>query len=159
MLQADGKPTEGFPAATKMLQDAVVATLHNLHDKFPNLKMVYLSSRFYAGYAASPLNPEPYAYEGGFAMKWAIAGQIAGKPDMNFDPGKGPVRCPWIAWGPYLWADGLKGRKQDDLVWRYEDMMIGDRTHPSQVGRQKVAKLLLDFFKADPTSRPWFLAQ
>ncbi len=159
IMQANGKPTEGFPTAAKMLQADVVSTLHNLHDKFPNLKIAYLSSRFYAGYAASSLNPEPYAYEGAFAMKWAIAEQIAGKADMNFDPKKGQVRSPWIAWGPYLWADGLKGRKQDSLVWLKEDVMVGDRTHPSPSGKEKVAKLLLDFLKKDSTSRPWFVGR
>lgn len=92
-------------------------------------------------------------------MKWAIADQIAGKADMNFDPKKGQVRSPWIAWGPYLWADGLKGRKQDSLVWLKEDLMVGDRTHPSPSGKEKVATLLLDFLKKDSTSRPWFVGR
>jgi hypothetical protein len=156
MKQANGKPTEGFPTEAKKLQADVVSTLHNLHDKFPNLKIAYLSSRIYGGYAVSPLNPEPYAYEGAFAMKWAIADQIAGSPELNYDPTKGQVRSPWITWGPYLWADGVKGRKQDGLVWLKDDVIETDRTHPSQSGREKVAKLLLDFFKKDPTSRLWF---
>ena len=53
-------------------------------------------------------------------MKWLIADQIAGKPELNFDAAKGPVRSPWIAWGPDLWADGLKGRK-DGLLWQREE--------------------------------------
>jgi hypothetical protein len=156
MKQANGRPTEGFPGAAKKLQADVVSTLHNLHDKFPNLKIAYLSSRIYGGYATTPLNPEPYAYEGAFAMKWAIADQIAGKPELNNDASKGPVRSPWIAWGPYLWTDGVKGRAEDDLVWLKDDVIETDRTHPSPSGREKVAKLLLDFLKKDPTSRSWF---
>ncbi len=154
--QANARPSEGFPGAAKRLQADMVATLHNLHDKFPNLKIAYLSSRIYGGYATTPLNPEPYAYEGGFAMKWAIADQIAGKADLNYDSAKGAVRAPWVAWGPYLWADGVKGRKQDRLVWMKDDLVDRDRTHPSDAGREKVARLLLDFLKAEPTARPWF---
>ncbi len=56
-----------------------------------------------------------------------------------------------------MWADGVKGRK-DGLVWPREDFGP-DGMHPSMLGREKVAKMLLQFLKTDPTSRPWFLAQ
>jgi hypothetical protein len=157
LKQANARPSEGFPEAAKKLQADVVETLHNLHDKFPNLKITYLSSRIYGGFALTPLNPEPYAHEGGFAMKWVIGDQIAAKPELNYDPAKGTVRSPWVAWGPYLWTDGVKGRKQDSVVWLKDDVVERDRTHPSDSGREKVAKLLLDFLKSDPTARPWFV--
>ena len=157
--QANAGPREPFPTEAKRLQADLVNTLHNLHDKFPNLKIAYLSSRIYGGYALTPLNPEPHAYEGAFAVKWVIADQISGRPELNFDPAKGTVRAPWVAWGPYLWADGVKGRKVDDLVWVKEDFVERDRTHPSDSGRRKVAELLLNFLKSDPTARPWFLAR
>ena len=32
-----------------------------------------------------------------------------------------------------------------------------DGTHPSDSGREKVARLLLDFFKTDPTAKSWFV--
>jgi hypothetical protein len=60
--------------------------------------VAYLSSRIYGGYAATPLNPEPHAYEGAFAVKWTIASQIAGDAELNYDPDKGAVRSPWIAY-------------------------------------------------------------
>jgi lysophospholipase L1-like esterase len=147
--QANAAPTAGWPAATKQLQADLVATLHNLHDRYPNLKIAYLSSRIYGGYASTPLNPEPYAYEGAFAVKWTIGAQIAGDASLARD------RAPWIAWGPYLWADGTKGRKQDSLVWTREDF-AQDGTHPSASGQMKVGRLLLDFLKTDPTAAPWF---
>jgi lysophospholipase L1-like esterase len=154
--QANAGPTAPFPAEAKKLQADLVATLHNLHDRFPNLKIAYLSSRIYAGYAAVPLNPEPHAYEGGFAVKWTIADQINSAPELQYDASKGAVRAPWIAWGPYLWADGTKGRKQDSLVYGRED--VGpDGTHPSAQGQRKVGQLLLDFLKSDATARPWFV--
>jgi len=50
----------------------------------------------------------------GFAVKNAIQDQIGGDPNMNFDPSKGKVKAPWIAWGPYYWANGLNPRA---TVW------------------------------------------
>ncbi len=153
--QTTPNPSGGFPGEVRTLEGYLVDTLNNLHGRYPKLKIAYLSSRIYAGYAVTPLNPEPYAYETGFAVKWLIADQIAGKPELNFDSRRGTVRSPWLAWGPYLWTDGVKGRK-DGLVWRRED--VGeDGTHPSPSGREKVARMLLDFLKSDPTARPWFL--
>jgi hypothetical protein len=154
--EANGNPTEPFPGHARKLQENMLNVLHVLHDKFPNLKIAYLSSRIYGGYAGGILNPEPYAYEEGFSMKWVIADQIAGKPELNYDPAKGAVRAPWTVWGPYLWGDGLKGRKDGRVVWKREDLGP-DGTHPSMLGREKVAKLLMDFLKTDATSRPWFV--
>ncbi|MCX7016981.1 MAG: hypothetical protein NTW86_31210 [Candidatus Sumerlaeota bacterium] len=157
LKQANPRPTEPFAEHTQIFYSDMTDVLHNLHNKFPNLKIAYLSSRIYAGYAVSPLNPEPFAYEEGFTMKRLIADQIAGKPELNYDPAKGPAVAPWIVWGPYLWADGMKARK-DGLVWKREDLSP-DGTHPSVVGREKVAKILMDFLKAEPTAKPWFLAR
>lgn len=155
LKQAIIRPQRPFPAEAKVLEGYLVDTLHNLADRFPNLRIAYLSSRIYAGYAGTPLNPEPHAYESAFAVKWVIAGQIVGKPELNCDPAKGAVRSPWLAWGPYLWADGVKAR-QDGLVYLRQDLGP-DGTHPSMSGREKVARQLLDFMKKDPTARTWFV--
>ncbi|MFB3829251.1 MAG: hypothetical protein ACE15B_20960 [Bryobacteraceae bacterium] len=157
LKQAIIGPKREFPAEARLLERYLADTLHNLRDKFPNLKIVYLSSRTYAGYAGTPLNPEPHSYESAFAVKWIITRQIEGDPELNYDPAKGAVRAPWVAWGPYLWADGLKGRK-DGFIWMRQDSGP-DGTHPSMSGREKVAKLLLDFLKREPTSRGWFVKQ
>ena len=65
------------------------------------------------------------------------------------------MRSPWIAWGPYLWTDGVKGRK-DGFVYLREDLRE-DGLHPSEKGTAKVAALMIEFFKSHPTARPWFL--
>ena len=67
----------------------------------------------------------------------------------------GKIRGPVLLWGPYLWADGVKGRKTDDLAWNREDFGK-DGTHPSKKGLNKISRLLLDFFKSDPATRAWF---
>ena len=55
-------------------------------------------------------------------------------------------------------ADGAKGRKIDKLVWERSDLE-GDGTHPSESGRMKVARMLLEFFANDPLAKTWFAAQ
>jgi hypothetical protein len=133
-------------------------TLQRLRQRFPNLRVAYLSSRIYAGYATTPLNPEPFAYEGAFAVRWVIQAQAKGDPLLNFDPARGTVLAPAAVWGPYLWTDGIKPRKTDNLVWLKEDVTPNDGTHPSNSGRDKVATLLLDFLHQNPLASTWYLA-
>jgi hypothetical protein len=136
------------------LRRDTTAVLQNAKARFPNLRVVYLGSRIYAGYGPGPLNPEPYAYESAFVCRWLIQEQIKGKAELNYDSSRGPVKAPLLLWGPYLWADGTTPR-QDGLVWNRDDFMQ-DGIHPSQSGREKVARLLLDFFKTDALAKSWF---
>ena len=145
-----------FPKHAQSLQNDTAEILRMLKIRFANLRIAYLSSRIYWGYATGPLNPEPYAYESAFSVRWLIEDQINGNPDLNYDPAKGPVKSPLLLWGPYLWADGVNSRKSDELVWKREDL-AGDGTHPSMSGRRKVAEMLLRFFKTDPNATAWFL--
>ena len=153
---ANVRPAGDLLTHGKKLQKDTLAVLHNARARFPNLRVAYLSSRIYAGYATTPLNPEPYAYEGAFAVRWLIRDQIKGDAGLNYDPERGAVKAPLLLWGPYLWGDGLTPRKSDGLVWKREDL-AGDGTHPSQSGRRKVADQLLRFFKTDPNARTWFV--
>jgi hypothetical protein len=144
-----------FPEHARELQGRLATLVRMLKERFPNLRVAYLSSRIYAGYARSALNPEPYAFEGAFSVRWLIEDQIAGKPELNFDRAKGDVKAPLLLWGPYLWANGQRPRKADGLTYAPADLGP-DGTHPSPAGRIKVANQLLNFFKTDPTARPWF---
>jgi hypothetical protein len=134
---------ETFPLDAQRLQTDLDAIVQILMQRYPSLQIVYLSSRIYAGYATTGLNPEPFSYQSGFAVKWLIEDRINGR-----------ARGPWLAWGPYLWTDGMKGRS-DGLIWTCNDV-AQDGTHPSPGGRQKVAELLLSFFKTDQTAVSWF---
>jgi hypothetical protein len=144
-----------FPQHARVLQRELETILNLAKSRYPNLRLAYLSSRIYAGYAVTQLNPEPYAYEGAFSVRWVIEDQIKGEPNLNYNSSKGDVKAPLVLWGPYLWADGTKGRKSDDLTYKREDLGP-DGTHPSNSGRQKVAEQLLKFFKTDPTAEVWF---
>jgi hypothetical protein len=137
------------------LQRDTTAVVQNAKSKFPNLRIVYLGSRIYGGYTAGPLNPEPYAYEGAFVVRWLIQDQLKGDAALNYDAAKGAVKAPLLVWGPYFWADGMTPRKSDGLVWKREDLGP-DGTHPSQAGREKVARMILEFCKSDPLAKPWF---
>lgn len=156
LKEADAGPNEGWPKYAHKLQEELANIVRLMHERFPNLKMVYLSSRIYAGYAKTRLNPEPYAYESGFAVKWLIEQQIKGEPSLNYDSAKGEVKAPWLSWGPYLWAKG--GAKGSHGLTYEESDFGGDGTHPSKSGQRKVAEQLLKFFKTDSTAKPWFLA-
>jgi hypothetical protein len=155
IAQADPHPTSKFPEHARLLQAEITQILNELSKRFPHLKLAYLSSRPYAGYARTPLGPEPFAYESAFAVKWLIGQQLKGDAVLNFDPVRGKVRAPWVSWGPYFWANGTQ-KRADGLFYTAEDFR-GDGTHLSTSGQEKVVRLLLQFFKNDTTTQPWFL--
>jgi len=125
-----------FPDSTMAVQADIEEFLRIVLNELPNVKLMFASSRIYAGWATNNLSPEPCAYQNGFAVKWAIEQSIS-------DP-----TLPWIAWGPYLW----------DPTWDlsfYRD----DKTHPSNKANEKVAKQLMQFFKNDSKTKTWFLVE
>jgi hypothetical protein len=148
-------PTGDLPEHGKKLQKDTLAVLHNAKARFPNLWIVYLGSRTYAGWSNGKLNPEPYAYESAFVVRWLIQDQIKSEPALNHDPARGPARAPLLLWGPYLWADGTTPRQSDGLTWERRDV-ADDGVHPSVSGRQKAAEQLLRFFKNNVNAKTWF---
>lgn len=156
--QADAGPSLGFPGYARKLEEELANIVRIFPARFPNVKIVYLSSRTYGGYATTPLNPEPYAYESAFSVKWLIERQIAGEGGLNYDPHKGEVKAPWLSWGPYLWANGEK-KRLDGFQYAPTDFTANDGTHLTPAGQEKVGRLMLRFFQTDTTARPWFLAR
>jgi hypothetical protein len=156
----DGIASGTFPSDMTTLQSEYETMMRTMLTLFPNLKLVYFSSRVYGGYSngvGKPSNPEPWAYEVGFAVKWAIQDQINGVGNLNYNPANGAVVAPWMAWGPYYWSNGMLGRN-DGTIWDCEDFSA-DGTHPSSTfGQGKVATPLLNFLKTDSTTTPWYLA-
>src|SRR5262249_53367926 len=127
--QADISPRDGFPAYPKRLQRELKKCVLVIAKRFPNARLCYLSSRTYGGYATTRLNPEPYAYESGFAVKWLIEEQLKGDKDLDFASGK----APWLSWGPYLWANGKK--KNPDGLFSVREDFGPDGTHHTNPGQ------------------------
>lgn len=161
---ANPGPTDSLPgtADALTLESTLGKVVRTLRIRYPNLRMVFLSSRIYAGYATTTLNPEPYAYESGFSVKWLIAAQARQVATGAVDPVAGSLdyrtgEAPWLAWGPYLWANGTTPRQGDGVFYEPADLQA-DGTHPSPSGMQKVGTQLLTFFKTSQFSSCWFLA-
>lgn len=138
----------GFPAKAQLLKGALRWTLEILRTKFPQLKLIYISSRTYGGYSKIDLSVEPLSYESAFAVKWLIEERI-----KNQSRGRS---TPWVSWGPYLWADGMNQRS-DGLIWELDDYEP-DGVHPNTQGSLKAATMLLDFFANDSSAQPWFFS-
>jgi len=139
--------------------------------RWPNLKLAFLTSRIYGGYAPPGGGcPEPYAYETGYAVKWLIEAQISQIRTGIIDPVAGDLNynngtAPWIAWGPYFWADGPVPRS-DGLVWCDGTLSPGppcngevdfaaDGEHPTTTTKQ--VNMLMSFFLNSPYSTLWFV--
>lgn len=146
------------------LKTHIAETLREMKRQYPNLQIAYLSSRVYGGYApANGFNPEPFAYETGYANRWIAVAQMEQvrmeHPEWYWDTRVGLIDyrtgiAPWVAWGPYLWANGAQARA-DGLAWLRGDFEAdGETLAPS--GAAKGAKLLFDFLLREPTAKSWF---
>lgn len=129
---------------------------------YPNLKVVFVSGFPYGGYADPTkalyhVIKEPSSYHHNFAMKQLITRQINGDPALKY---KGPGKvAPYLIWGPPLWADGKNPRDYDSLTWNCETEFAidGGGYHLTDLGKDKMANILLDFFRTDTLSKGWFL--
>jgi len=154
-----------FPADAQQSKHAWKEIVHAIHIRYPNVKIIYSSTKgaMYMSASAGE-NPEwvggpiePWNHDAAWGVKWVIEDQINGAPDLNYDPARGPVKAPWLSWGPYFWSypDGAP-RHYDGFVWTIAD--VGpDLLHPSLSGLTKYANMLLHQMTTDPTATPWFL--
>lgn len=153
--EAEAGPADTtFPGNPLGVKTKYKTVMNILKNNFLNLDLCYFSSRIYAGYSTSLLNPEPFAYYNGWTVKWTIEDQLNGDPGLIYK-GTG-VNSPWLSWGPYTWADGINPRL-DGLTWNCPSDFNSDGTHPSNTGSIKVANRLFSFFSTDETTKPWFL--
>lgn len=144
---ANKSPSGSMSEHLQKLENDTRQVIANARQRFPNLRVIYLGSRIWGGYATGALNPEPYAYESAFAVRRLIQQQDLKNTD-----------APVLIWGPYLWAEGERGRKIDNLTYVRADF-VGDGVHPSESGRNKVARQLLEYFAGSPLAQNWFAAR
>ena len=110
-----------FPAEALALASDIAITLAELKTRYPNVQLVFISSRVYGGYATVDLNPEPFAYESAYAVQQLLLDQIDGSvPEMA------PPNVPWLVWGPYMWAGA-------------------DGTHVNSQGALKSSQMIFDY--------------
>ncbi len=136
-----------FPFHADTTHGMLEKRILDLKIKYPNLKLLFITSRSYGGWTCDPSDNtfrEPVAFEEGFSVKWLVEDQVTGKgPDLAF---VGPnAKAPWMAWGPYLW----------DSTWP-QDWFEAAGGHLCTTGQTFIAKLWYDFLMQDSTSRPWF---
>src|SRR5260370_14335337 len=126
----DDAPSIPLPrqaADSYRLKGYIAQALRAMKARYPNLRVAYLSSRVYGGYATRSWNPEPFAYESALSVRWVVVGQVnevrGQEPywdtrisDIDYNHGI----APWVSWGPYLWADGTNPRS-DGLTWQRDD--------------------------------------
>jgi hypothetical protein len=149
LKQANANPTADDMGYASYLKSNLIYIAKRVKLEYPNVQIIFLSSRIYAGYATGKLNPEPYAYVSAFAVRGAIQDQISG--NVTYE------EAPPLVWGPYLWSNGILPRS-DGLTWMCDEFAI-DGTHPSEEAEVKVAEILLDFFKTNPLSSSWFASE
>jgi len=130
--------------------------MHEIKTRFPNAKLCYMASRIAARYASSTLNPEPFSYYTGWAVREIIQRQINGDPSLTFSGSN--IVSPFLLWGIYMWSDGDTPQASNPNIFiNCPADLANDGTHPSQpVGAAKVANWLLSFYQNDTLSCPWF---
>lgn len=138
--------------------------LHALKARYPNLQIVYLSSRVFGGYSSIGRNPEPYAYEAALSVRWIVVGQVLTMRTADLGPywdsRIGDINYnhdfPWVSWGPYFWANGITPRF-DGLVWERSDFEENGEDL-SAPGAAKAGAFMLRSLLLDPTTANWFTA-
>jgi hypothetical protein len=89
-------------------------------EKFPNLKILYLYTRAYGGWAITTLAPEPNAYEYGFSAQWLVRAQINqadnGGAVSTVDGNLAYSAAPVVLFAPYQWASGATANSEG-TVW------------------------------------------
>lgn len=136
----------GFVAA---YTESYTRLLQAMRRAMPNMRVVFLSSRPYSGYASGELCPEPFSYYTAFAVRALIDLQMDGDEQLALD------RVPFLRWGPDLWAHGTSARG-DGLSWQPWDF-FEDGVHVGGDGEEKAADILDAFFLAGDLAA-WLLS-
>lgn len=130
-FNACGFPETAYCGDWFSMQNSFESVYNSINQAYPQVKLIYFTSREYAPPEANNLNPNPYAFQDGFSVKWAIEsrinGQLSGVP---------------VVWGPY----------QYDESWPFSYFRVPDYVHLSSEGLSFVGELWYEWFLGEP----WF---
>jgi len=110
--------TPVFPDNSLAMKESFIVFINKAKEYFPNLKIMYVSSRHWGGYADTTLSEyyslaEPASYQNSWTVKWLIEEQMnATNPYLQYK-GANP-KSPYLLWGPNFWCDGSAKRMWDD---------------------------------------------
>ena len=114
------------PQDAKALQTDLRSIVRTMRVRYPNLRLIYLSSRTYGGYAITGLNPEPAAYDSGYAVR----GVIQDRMRRQAARGRGSA-------GARILDRRPASARSDGLVWKCDDVEDGrDATRRRQACRR-----------------------
>jgi len=107
-----------FPGKSLEMEELYIQFINKAKEYFPNLKIMYMSSRHWGGFADTTITEyyslaEPASYQNSWSVKWTVEAQINGtEPRLQYK-GAAP-KAPYILWGPNFWCDGELKRMWDD---------------------------------------------
>ena len=102
LKQANGGTQLGrdnFPIYAQHLRDDMATIVRRVRETYPNVQIVYLTSRIYTGYSRITLIPEPVIYEGAFSVRWLIQDQIAGGGESGITYNNDPLLLCGLIYG------------------------------------------------------------
>lgn len=149
-----------FPRAPLQLMEDYRLLLEVLHDKYPNLQVVYFSARAYSGYATPVPGGVgkgllfPRDYLSGWAVKWLIENAAQQKPGFITEGAQANI--PHVTWGSYHWSNASSTRI-DGFMLDCQTDVGEDGLHLTAKGEDKIGQLMLDYFLNDPTAPGWLL--
>lgn len=150
---------DDFPGRPERLKESIAGNLRLLKEHFPHLRLCYHSGRHTTAFSPAQADKvkhrEPRPWMCGWAIKWLIEEQSAGRKEFRFAGPDAPL--PLNTWAGYFWTDGDQ-KRHDGYQWTREDV-VADGVHLSEKGKPRVARELIDFWKQDPYARTWFTAE
>jgi hypothetical protein len=147
---------DDFPGRPQRLAERIANNMRELKQHFSNTRICYHSARHTTAFMphdeGKAKRAEPRPYYVGWAVKWLIEEQTAGKTGLKFEAPD--AQAPLLAWATYFWTDADQPR-HDGYRWTPSDV-VQDGVHLSATGKPRVAKELLDFWQTDPFAKDWF---
>ncbi len=106
-----------FPDNSLELTESYIQFINKAKDYFPNLQLMYISSRHFGGFADTTLTEyyslaEPASYQNNWTVKWTIEEQI-NATDIRLKYKGASPNAPLLLWGPNFWCNAEQKRMWD----------------------------------------------